>query len=233
MTRETLIKLPNHGDTFTLHGRNFKFSCGYDDFPETPWEDDEHGLVSNWLVRHKLPGEMILTTDGELNLTTEGGAKRLYNLQKAVQIAMEEGWRSEGDEELTNNQRAYKAAMDQYNHYRTWCSDQWWYLYITVELLPRYDEEKVSCSLGGIESKDESYILEVVNELAKDCLAEDSKRPLTPLMLQERFIGTGEHPDYPLTDWQYEVSNLSTILGYWEWVAVRLASDCNVIGETK
>ena len=26
------------------------------------------------------------------------------------------------------------------------------------------------------------------------------------------------HPDYPVTDWQYEVANNDTRLGYWEWV---------------
>ncbi len=28
----------------------------------------------------------------------------------------------------------------------------------------------------------------------------------------------GQHPDYPREDWQYDVSNGDTRLGYWEWV---------------
>jgi hypothetical protein len=28
----------------------------------------------------------------------------------------------------------------------------------------------------------------------------------------------GQHPDYPRTDWKYEVSNGDTNLGYWEWL---------------
>jgi hypothetical protein len=28
----------------------------------------------------------------------------------------------------------------------------------------------------------------------------------------------GAHPEYPVADWQYEVGNDETRLGYWEWV---------------
>ncbi len=28
----------------------------------------------------------------------------------------------------------------------------------------------------------------------------------------------GSDPDYPVADWQYEVANDDTRLGYWEWV---------------
>lgn len=32
----------------------------------------------------------------------------------------------------------------------------------------------------------------------------------------------GKHPDHPVSDWQYEVENHETRLGYWEWVADRV-----------
>jgi hypothetical protein len=32
----------------------------------------------------------------------------------------------------------------------------------------------------------------------------------------------GEHSDLPVEDWQHEVANGDTRLGYWEWVAVQL-----------
>lgn len=32
----------------------------------------------------------------------------------------------------------------------------------------------------------------------------------------------GEHPDYPIKDWQYEVANNDTRLGYWAWVSSKL-----------
>ena len=35
----------------------------------------------------------------------------------------------------------------------------------------------------------------------------------------------GEHPDYPHSDWKYEVDNGDTREGYWEWVARRINGD--------
>lgn len=37
--------------------------------------------------------------------------------------------------------------------------------------------------------------------------------------LQQEYGVWGEHPDYPVKDWQYEVGNDETRAGYWEWVA--------------
>jgi len=32
----------------------------------------------------------------------------------------------------------------------------------------------------------------------------------------------GEHPDFPVADWQFEVTNGDTRLGYWEHVEARM-----------
>ena len=32
----------------------------------------------------------------------------------------------------------------------------------------------------------------------------------------------GEHPNYPVDDWRYEVDNRDTRLGYWEWVGKKI-----------
>ena len=32
----------------------------------------------------------------------------------------------------------------------------------------------------------------------------------------------GTHPQYPRTEWRYEVENGDTMLGYWEWVMCKL-----------
>ena len=37
----------------------------------------------------------------------------------------------------------------------------------------------------------------------------------------------GEHPDYPKSDWMYEVQNGDTFLGYWECVMARLDSEAS------
>lgn len=34
-----------------------------------------------------------------------------------------------------------------------------------------------------------------------------------------------EHPEWPRSDWQYQVSNEDTTLGYWEWVASNVESN--------
>lgn len=39
------------------------------------------------------------------------------------------------------------------------------------------------------------------------------------LKLADKHGGTwGGHADYPVEDWQYEVANGDTRLGYWDWV---------------
>jgi len=35
----------------------------------------------------------------------------------------------------------------------------------------------------------------------------------------------GQHPDYPVADWQYEVANDDTRLGYWSWVSHMIDSE--------
>lgn len=35
----------------------------------------------------------------------------------------------------------------------------------------------------------------------------------------------GEHPKYPKGDWRYEIDNNDTILGYWEWVYMKLEGE--------
>ena len=32
----------------------------------------------------------------------------------------------------------------------------------------------------------------------------------------------GSHPNLPVADWQYQVANDGTRLGYWEWVLVEI-----------
>ena len=42
------------------------------------------------------------------------------------------------------------------------------------------------------------------------------------LDLEDHFGYWGEHPDHPVSDWQAEVSNDETRLGYWYWVEDKL-----------
>ena len=44
--------------------------------------------------------------------------------------------------------------------------------------------------------------------------------------LQDQFGGYwGEHPEYPVVDWLYEVNNGDTRRGYWAWVFVNALGD--------
>lgn len=49
------------------------------------------------------------------------------------------------------------------------------------------------------------------------------------LALADRVGGArgiwGEHPEYPVRDWQWEVGEDYTRLGYWEWVLAHLNPD--------
>jgi len=48
---------------------------------------------------------------------------------------------------------------------------------------------------------------------------QEQQRGGEPPDSREQHGGTwGEHPDYPVSDWQYEVANGDTRLGYWDWV---------------
>ena len=41
-----------------------------------------------------------------------------------------------------------------------------------------------------------------------------------------KLYGTwGEHPDYAVAQWQYEVAEDDTRAGYWEWVVSEIESD--------
>lgn len=50
--------------------------------------------------------------------------------------------------------------------------------------------------------------------------------------LREKHGTWGEHPDYPFADWQREVEEDSTRLGYWQWVANKIDLEQDGPGET-
>lgn len=85
---------------------------------------------------------------------------------------------------------------------------------------------------------DHDYLFKKLSELIKETSAFESYRvltdedhPFTPgdqatLGLAKRIVDLqaahgghwGEHPDHPVDEWQFEVSENSTRLGYWDWV---------------
>ncbi len=47
--------------------------------------------------------------------------------------------------------------------------------------------------------------------------------PVSIRKLQEEYGGEwGEHPDFPVDEWQQEVASDDTRLGYWAWVKAKI-----------
>ncbi len=49
--------------------------------------------------------------------------------------------------------------------------------------------------------------------------------PATAEELIEAYGVWGEHPEWPVEIWQYEVSNDETRSGYWQWVEGKLETE--------
>lgn len=43
--------------------------------------------------------------------------------------------------------------------------------------------------------------------------------------MPELYSRSNQHPDYPVCDWQYEVANEDTILGYHDWTLHKIESE--------
>lgn len=161
------------GQTFEHNGNKFRVTFPYDDDATAPWDrEDGHGPVSEW-KRHafgqgskppKRPGEMILCGDRH--------GYRTYDFAEAVRIAKRDGWDAEPyNTAETRGQRAAKAAMADFNRLRRWCSDQWNYVGVVVELLDKDgDPTGETESLWGIESDAGDYLEEVARELAEEII---------------------------------------------------------------
>lgn len=56
--------------------------------------------------------------------------------------------------------------------------------------------------------------------MVRDCIGELDRH--MQRIVEALDVGDywGEHPEYPLADWQYEVENDDTRLSYWQWVAM-------------
>lgn len=55
--------------------------------------------------------------------------------------------------------------------------------------------------------------------------ADPEDDPVAALIAAHGGDEWGSHPNYPRSDWQYEVENGDTGLSYWEWVLGKVESD--------
>lgn len=165
------MKFPSGFDTYACTGDCITVEHGGITYTATiecdwdtgaPWEEhDGHGPVSNWTTRAKMPGELILSTDGP--------HKRYYDFAEACRIARRDGWGCTPYDTIeTPRQCASRAAMADYEALRAWCDDEWFWCGIVVTATVD-DCPLASDSLWGIEcnytGSDNSYLLDVANEL--------------------------------------------------------------------
>jgi hypothetical protein len=49
---------------------------------------------------------------------------------------------------------------------------------------------------------------------------------MSPEEIADLYGGNwSQHPRFPVSDWQYEVTNDTTRLGYWDWVVAKIEED--------
>lgn len=88
------IKFPSGFNRYVCIGDSIECESGpftitatieHDSDTGAPWsEHDGHGPVTDWTIRAKRPGELILSTDGP--------HKRYYDFAEACRIARRDGW---------------------------------------------------------------------------------------------------------------------------------------------
>ena len=150
--------------TFTHNGRSFTAELHYDSDRGAPWEEeDNHGPVSDWELRNKRPGEVIIAESGSF--------KRFYDFAEACRIARKDGWDVQPYRTGTARQIAARAALADMERMKAWCNNEWYYMGVIVR-------EKGACrccgeseSLWGLESDCGNYIKQVVQEMAEELTA--------------------------------------------------------------
>ena len=151
----------------TIGGKELTFGVKfeYDADLGKPWENSDcHGVVSDWVSRDKLPGELVLNSGRS--------GKRFYDFAETCKIALRDGWDcaplNDGTE--SKRQQAAKAARNDFEYIREWCNDQWSYVGVIVTLLDEHgNETEVTDSLWGVEDRDghhETTAREIADELA-------------------------------------------------------------------
>lgn len=51
---------------------------------------------------------------------------------------------------------------------------------------------------------------------------EDGSGSASDVLAEQHGGAWGEHPEHPVSDWQYEVANGDCRRGYWDWVSARI-----------
>lgn len=169
------------GETITCEVDGFTVTATIhsDDDTTPPWErEDGHGEVTGWTRRAKMPGELVLNTDG--------GSHRYYDFAGACATARRDGWRNGEDAARVQagepvaysaRQVAARAALADYERLRRWCADLWEYVGVSVTVTREDDDGdpvelvgEYEHALWGIESDCPDYLTEMAAELAGEAL---------------------------------------------------------------
>lgn len=149
---------------FTEGTRTYAWRVVPDNTMGPPWlEHDGHGPVTDWVTRHKAPGEMVLSEDR--------GRSRFYDFAEACRIALRDGWDSPPFGQGTPRQRAARAALADFHRLRAWCNDEWHWVGVEVAPVDAHGPDwRRSVSLWGIESDADEYLAEVARDLVSEVL---------------------------------------------------------------
>jgi hypothetical protein len=155
--------------TFEHKGFTFKLETRHDPQAGPPWEEcDGHGPVREAEVDDD--GEAATLRDGELSLCWHEHGPYVYDVEGALEQALEEDWgpRVEGE---TPFQRAVRTVRADFEYLRGWATDEWSYCTVFVTLLDKQGHDtSLRDSFGGIEDNDGAYIHDAARGLADDLL---------------------------------------------------------------
>ena len=158
-------------ETFTYNGHQFRIVLERDEDHGPPWiEHDGHGIVSDWTTRPKDPGEKILHTDRN--------SRRYYDVAATLKIAKRDQWgcphHANPKQHATKGDQLACAVEADFEYLRRWCTDQWWYVGVSVVLLDAagHNTRYRSRGIWGIESDAEDYHRAVAEEEADQLLAD-------------------------------------------------------------
>lgn len=181
------------GDIIIRGGYRFRVNYPRDDDAGPPWENsDQRGIVSDWTTHDKRPGERVLSTDRR--------SRRFFDWAGTIAKAKEEGWgiseerRAAWEAKLgkppTKGQIAEAAVQSEFDHFRSWCNNDWMYVGLVLTHIPEDENDnEVEMDYGhavwGFGSSDEylytetdNMIDQYVSELDEAKRAEDAAREL-------------------------------------------------------
>jgi hypothetical protein len=134
-------------------GFSFIFELHYDDFHESPWEKGDYSGVIKGQENH--PGESY-----ENWIISRGrGWYSYYDWKATLPRAIKDGWDSAPYGERDKQLRAMRAMKREYDHYRRWYDDQWYYMSWEVTLYDPEGKPIDGDSVGGYESDYMNYIV--------------------------------------------------------------------------